>query len=115
MDWRLIKGAILALMWLKGLSVIFATRSKDMPWIAQGLDNLRYWAGLLPVPVVGIAGIDVRNVAEVAAQGVASAAVITAITRAVDPEAACRQLVAEFERGQGRLRGAVPTRARPTL
>ncbi|MES2952382.1 MAG: bifunctional hydroxymethylpyrimidine kinase/phosphomethylpyrimidine kinase [Pseudomonadota bacterium] len=94
---------------------IFATQSKDMPWIPQGLDNLRYWAGLLPVPVVGIAGIDARNIAEVAAQGVASAAVITAITRAADPEAACRQLMAEFARGQGALRRTVPLRAKPTL
>ncbi|QTN30199.1 bifunctional hydroxymethylpyrimidine kinase/phosphomethylpyrimidine kinase [Rhodoferax sp. AJA081-3] len=94
---------------------IFATQSKDMPWIPQGLDNLRYWAGLLPVPVVGIAGIDVRNIAEMAAQGVASAAVITAITQAADPELACRQLMVEFARGQGLLRGGVPTRARPTL
>jgi hydroxymethylpyrimidine kinase/phosphomethylpyrimidine kinase/thiamine-phosphate diphosphorylase len=94
---------------------IFATQSKDMPWIPQGLDNLRYWAGLLPVPVVGIAGIDVRNIAEVAAQGVASAAVITAISRAPDPEDACRQLMAEFARGQGQLRKGLPAWARSTL
>jgi thiamine-phosphate diphosphorylase len=94
---------------------IFATQSKDMPWIPQGLDNLRYWASVLPVPVVGIAGIDVRNMAEVAAQGVAGAAVITAITRAEDPDAACRQLVAAFARGQGLARAAAPVRARPTL
>ncbi len=94
---------------------VFATQSKDMPWIPQGLDNLRYWAGLLPVPVVGIAGIDTRNMADVAAQGVAGAAVITAITRAVDPDAACRQLVVEFELGRGLARDALPARARPTL
>nr|WP_295783623.1 thiamine phosphate synthase [Rhodoferax sp.] len=94
---------------------VFATQSKDMPWIPQGLDNLRYWVGLLPVPVVGIAGIDVRNIAEVAAQGVASAAVITAITRATDPEAACRQLLAEFGRAQDMKPGAEPVRARPTV
>lgn len=94
---------------------IFATQSKDMPWIPQGLDNLRYWAGLLPVPVVGIAGIDVDNMAGVAAQGVAGAAVITAITRASDPEHACAQLMAEFARGRGLVRGSVLTRARPTL
>ncbi len=94
---------------------IFATQSKDMPWLPQGLDNLRYWAGLLPVPVVGIAGIDTRNIAEVAAQGVASAAVITSITRATDPEFACRQLMAEFARGQGLLRDGLPMRARSTL
>ncbi len=94
---------------------VFATQSKDMPWIPQGLDNLRYWAGLLPVPVVGIAGIDVRNIAEVAAQGVVSAAVITAITRAADTELACRQLMAEFEREHGLAGEALPVRARPTL
>jgi hydroxymethylpyrimidine kinase/phosphomethylpyrimidine kinase/thiamine-phosphate diphosphorylase len=94
---------------------IFATQSKDMPWIPQGLDNLRYWAGLLPVPVVGIAGIDTRNMAEVAAQGVAGAAVITAITRAADPDGACRQLVAEFARGQSQPQAPSPKRARPTL
>ena len=94
---------------------VFATQSKDMPWIPQGLDNLRYWASLLPVPVVGIAGIDVGNIAEVAAQGVASAAVITAITRAPNAEDACRQLQAEFARGQEGLHTGVPVRAKPTL
>ena len=94
---------------------VFATQSKDMPWIPQGLDNLRYWAGLLPVPVVGIAGIDVSNVADVAAQGVASAAVITAITRAADPDGACRHLMVEFERGHGQAGEGLPVRARPTL
>jgi hydroxymethylpyrimidine kinase/phosphomethylpyrimidine kinase/thiamine-phosphate diphosphorylase len=79
---------------------IFATQSKDMPWIPQGLDNLRYWAQLLPLPVVGIAGIGVHNVAEVAATGAASAAVITAITQAHDPEQACRALTVEFVRGR---------------
>lgn len=77
---------------------IFATQSKDMPWIPQGLDNLRYWAGVLPLPVVGIAGIDASNVVDVAATGAASAAVISAITRAADPEAACRALMAGFSR-----------------
>ena len=55
---------------------IFATQSKDMPWIPQGLDNLRYWAGVLPVPVVGIAGIGVAQMADVAAQGVAGASAL---------------------------------------
>lgn len=79
---------------------IFATQSKDMPWIPQGLDNLRYWASVLPLPVVGIAGIGVHNVAEVAATGAASAAVISAITQAADPAQACRELMAGFARGK---------------
>jgi hydroxymethylpyrimidine kinase/phosphomethylpyrimidine kinase/thiamine-phosphate diphosphorylase len=94
---------------------IFATQSKDMPWIPQGLDNLRYWASFLPVPVVGIAGIGVANMADAAALGVAGAAVITAITRAADPEDACRELVAEFARGRGLLCQGLPLRARSTL
>ncbi len=72
---------------------IFPTQSKDMPWTHQGLDNLRYWAGLLPLPVVGIGGIGVDNVTAVGATGVASAAVISAITQAAAPAAACRALV----------------------
>ena len=78
---------------------IFATQSKDMPWIPQGLDNLRYWARVLPLPVVGIAGIDAGNVAEVAATGAASAAVISAITKAADPEQACTALLQGFACG----------------
>lgn len=94
---------------------IFPTRSKDMPWIAQGLDNLRYWAGLLPVPVVGIAGIGVAQMADVAAQGVCGAAVITAITQAADPDGACRQLMEAFTRGHSQVCAPMPLRARPTL
>lgn len=79
---------------------IFATQSKDMPWIPQGLDNLRYWANVLPLPVVGIGGIGVAQVEAVAATGAASAAVISAIVAARDPEAACASLVAGFAHGQ---------------
>jgi hydroxymethylpyrimidine kinase/phosphomethylpyrimidine kinase/thiamine-phosphate diphosphorylase len=78
---------------------IFATHSKDMPWIPQGLANLRYWAQLLALPVVGIGGIGIHNVADVAATGVASAAVITAITQASDPHQAIKDLMAGFARG----------------
>lgn len=94
---------------------IFATQSKDMPWIPQGLDNLRYWVALLDAPVVGIAGIHVGNMAAVAATGVASAAVITAITQAPNPELACQQLMAEFAKGQAAPQLTVPQRARPTV
>jgi hydroxymethylpyrimidine kinase/phosphomethylpyrimidine kinase/thiamine-phosphate diphosphorylase len=77
---------------------IFATQSKDMPWIPQGLDNLRYWANVLPLPTVGIAGIDAINVADVAATGAASAAVISAITKAPDPDEACQALISAWKR-----------------
>jgi thiamine-phosphate diphosphorylase len=95
---------------------IFATQSKDMPWIPQGLDNLRYWVSVLDRPVVGIAGIHLANMAQVAAQGVAGAAVITAITQAADPALACQQLMAEFAQGQRLVQTTEPPlRARPTI
>ena len=81
---------------------IFTTQSKDMPWIPQGLDNLRYWANVLPLPVVGIAGIDASNVEDVAATGAASAAVISAITKANNPEQACSDLLLGFACGATR-------------
>lgn len=81
---------------------VFATRSKVMPWVPQGLDALHHWVTQLPLPVVGIGGITGARMAQVAAQGVAGAAVISAITQAADPESACRILAAEFQRGQAR-------------
>lgn len=94
---------------------IFPTQAKQMPWIPQGLSNLRYWAGLLSRPVVGIAGIGLANMQEAAAQGVAGAAVISAITAAAEPEAACHQLMALFARGSGQSRPPMPPHAVPTL
>jgi hydroxymethylpyrimidine kinase / phosphomethylpyrimidine kinase / thiamine-phosphate diphosphorylase len=86
---------------------LFPTQSKSMPWLAQGLGNARYWAQTLPVPVVGIGGIDVGRMADVAATGVAGAAVISAITQAGDPEAACHALMAAFARGRTSLEESV--------
>ena len=95
---------------------IFATQSKDMPWLPQGLENLRYWAALLDVPVVGIAGIKIGNIAEVAAQGVASAAVITAITEAEQPAQACKELLQQFAEGRSNFDSHIKCkRARSTL
>ena len=94
---------------------VFPTQSKAMPWIAQGLENLRYWVCSLPQPVVAIAGIDAGNIAAVAQQGVAGAALITAITAAAAPESACQTLQQQFAHGQTLARPAPPLRPRPTL
>lgn len=63
---------------------VFPTRAKAMPWIAQGLGNLRYWAQLLPFPVVGIGGINALNLPAIAQTGCASASVIQAIVASPD-------------------------------
>lgn len=60
-----------------------------MPWTPKGQDNLRYW-GCTAVPEVGTTDIDARNMVRVATQGVTSLAVITAIKRAGNLDAACQ-------------------------
>ena len=94
---------------------IHATNSKDMPWLPQGNNNLAYWSALLPVPVVGIAGMNAERVAQAAQCGAASAAVITAITAAESPEAAISQLQKAFAQGRAEPALRPPRLARPTL
>ena len=51
-------------------------------------------------PTVAIGGIDAANIGEVAAAGADAAAVVSALFGAEDPEAAARQLVAEWQRNR---------------
>jgi hydroxymethylpyrimidine kinase/phosphomethylpyrimidine kinase/thiamine-phosphate diphosphorylase len=64
---------------------LFPTRAKKMPWISQGIDNLRYWVRLIPCPVIGIGGVNEGNLHEIHASGCASASIIQAIVSAADP------------------------------
>jgi len=72
------------------IGAIFPTKTKDMTGQIQGLDNLRQVLTLRPensdqqIPVVAIGGINLAHAAEVAATGVESIAVVTAITEAED-------------------------------
>ena len=98
---------------------IHPTQAKAMPWMAQGNDNLAYWCSLLcesgRLPVVGIAGMDSERAAQAAQCGAASVAVISAITAAVNPEAAIAQLQRAFAAGGELPRWQIPELPRPTL
>ena len=94
---------------------IHPTQAKAMPWIPQGNDNLAYWCALLPLPVVGIAGMDVVRTEQAARAGAAGVAVISAITAAASPEAAIVQLQQAMQRGRSQPRGSAPLLPRPTL
>jgi hydroxymethylpyrimidine kinase/phosphomethylpyrimidine kinase/thiamine-phosphate diphosphorylase len=87
------------------MGAIFPTKTKDMSGQIQGLDNLRQVLSLRPekkvrkIPVVAIGGISLERAAEVAATGVDSIAVVTAITEAesshdISPEQAVDKLQA---------------------
>jgi thiamine-phosphate pyrophosphorylase len=61
--------------------------------VRASLDLVRA-ASQLPVPVVGIGGIDERNAGSVIAAGAAAVALITAVFSAPDVEAAARRIAA---------------------
>jgi hydroxymethylpyrimidine kinase / phosphomethylpyrimidine kinase / thiamine-phosphate diphosphorylase len=75
---------------------VFPTRAKVMPWIPQGVENLRYWTALLPFPVIGIGGVNAANLADIHATGCAGAAVIQAVTADPDPAQAYQRLQAAW-------------------
>ena len=80
---------------------IHATQAKAMPWIPQGDGNLAYWCRLLPLPVVGIGGMDVARATQAAECGAAGVAVISAITAAASPETAIEVLKQAIDRPVG--------------
>jgi thiamine-phosphate pyrophosphorylase len=75
----------------------FATPTKEDA-VAGGLGLLRAAAASLTVPWFAIGGIDLSNVAEVAAAGAPGIAVVRAIRDAPDPEAAARMLRSALDR-----------------
>jgi len=76
------------------LGHIFPTVTKDMPSKPQGLLRLQKYADLmLDYPLVAIGGISLERAPLVAATGVGSIAVVTAITRADDYQ----QTIADFQ------------------
>lgn len=77
------------------LGHIFPTKTKQMPSQPQGVARLAQYVPLAaPYPTVAIGGINAERLAAVAATGVKSIAVVTAITEAADPEQATQLLMA---------------------
>jgi thiamine-phosphate pyrophosphorylase len=66
--------------------------------VAGGLELLRVAAETLRVPWFAIGGVELSNVADVAAAGARGVAVVRAIRDAADPETAARELRAALDR-----------------
>jgi thiamine-phosphate pyrophosphorylase len=75
----------------------FATPTKEDA-VAGGLELLRAAAATLTVPWFAIGGIELSNVAEVAAAGAPGVAIVRAVRDAGDPEVAARKLRALLDR-----------------
>ena len=75
----------------------FTTPTKEDA-VGGGLELLRAAAEALTVPWFAIGGIELSNIAEVAAAGAPGVAVVRAIRDASDPEAAARMLRSALDR-----------------
>ena len=73
---------------------VFPTKSKDMPWVPQGVKGLAYWQKLLDYPLVAIGGIDLESAKDIHALGVSGIGMISQITQAQDPIAVTNALLA---------------------
>jgi thiamine-phosphate pyrophosphorylase len=79
---------------------MYATTSKQLDVPLRTLAALRETAGGLGAPVVAIGGITLETIGEIAAAGVACAAVIGDLFERGDPRERARLLSAAFEVGR---------------
>lgn len=85
-----------------GIGPVFATTTKAEARPAIGVDGFRALRRLVPLPVVGIGGVDATRAADVIAAGADGVAVVSAICAAPDPEAAARAIAAAVAEGRAR-------------
>lgn len=77
---------------------VWPTTTKDMPWLAQGLDNLAWWVQMAGCPVVGIGGVlDYAQAEAIAQTGAAAACIVRGI--GAEPSATLPQWQAAFAQG----------------
>jgi thiamine-phosphate pyrophosphorylase len=83
-----------------GVGPVFPSSTKPRE-ILPGLAFAKEAVEQIPIPVVAIAGITLKNVHAVRATGVNAIAVTSAVTAAPDPEAAARELKSQMEAAAG--------------
>jgi thiamine-phosphate pyrophosphorylase len=76
-----------------GCGAVFGTTTKDVGSEAIGIDGLEAVATAVQVPVVGIGGVDLGNVSQVARSSAAGVAVVRGIMAAPSPAEATRSFL----------------------
>jgi thiamine-phosphate pyrophosphorylase len=82
-----------------GVGPLFGTTTKVVPAPVLGLAAFARVVADSPLPVVGIGGVGLANIGQVAATGAHGAAVVSDALLAQDIAERVRQLVAAFDRG----------------
>lgn len=76
------------------LGPVYPTKLKQMKWAPQGLEHVRRWKKMAGnTPLVGIGGLTVDRLPSLFEAGADSAAVVTDIQQAADPEARTRDWI----------------------
>ncbi len=83
-----------------GVGPVYATGSKADAGEPVGVERVRAVVEALRIPAIGIGGIAAANARAVVEAGAAGVAVISAVMRAPDPEAATRDLLKEVKAGK---------------
>ncbi len=83
-----------------GLGPVFGTRTKQVPAPVLGLEAFAAVVRESPLPVVGIGGVGLANIAQVAATGAHGAAVVSDALLAEDIAEQVRRLRAAFDTAQ---------------
>lgn len=86
------------------VSPVFDTATKPDAGGGLGLEMVRSVRRAVRVPVAAIGGITAERLAEVVAAGADLVAVVSAISRAEDPERAAAELVREYEKTRGKAK-----------
>jgi hydroxymethylpyrimidine kinase/phosphomethylpyrimidine kinase/thiamine-phosphate diphosphorylase len=94
---------------------IYATQTKNMPWLPQGEHNLRAWCALAPAPVVAIGGLDIARAEGAARCGADGVAVLSGIVTANHPEARIGEYLKAVHDGHAAMRPAAPALPHPSL
>lgn len=84
-----------------GVGVVRDTATKTDAPPPLGVEGIAAIARDFPLPVVAIGGIKHADIAAIAAAGIHSAAVVSAIACAPDPRVAAGELVAAWQHGKG--------------
>lgn len=76
---------------------IYPTKSKNMQYPPQGLDNLKQYRQSVDFPLVAIGGISLERLPSVWETGIDGVAVISAITQAANPEGEVKRWLEFFK------------------
>ncbi len=81
-----------------GFGHIYPTSSKEKGYPPLGPETLQEVSKLISLPIVAIGGISLKNAASLISLGASGVAVISAVSRAVDPSRAAQKLVSAIKK-----------------